>query len=282
MLIYTVVSAVALVVALLASVIEQRVGWRATFVLPAIAGIAGSYLAWRYVPESRAHERMLRRALTATAWSLTFLPLTFGIAAARLAGTWNNVVSLHGAGRERGRSAGTPRIMARPVASRDDRASHPSATTLAVRDAACRGDAQPRAGRLRPPTVRLLHRGSRSRSRRRRSGIAADAGGGDVGGEAGGRTRSPKGRSRLDRRWSGLDGRGAALDGARPTRVALLATGAAPGAVRVRLPRRPDRVDQRVHDRHARRRRRRQRRDHQSHRNWPAARWAAPCWPSSS
>ena len=93
MLIYTVVSAVALLVALLASVIEQRVGWRATFVVPAIAGIAGSYLAWRYVPESRAHERMLRRAVTAAAWSLTFLPLTLGIAAARLTGTWNNLVS---------------------------------------------------------------------------------------------------------------------------------------------------------------------------------------------
>src|SRR4051794_32891125 len=93
MLIYTVVSAVALLVALLASVIDQRVGWRATFVLPTIAGIAASYLAWRYIPESRAHERMLRRAVTATAWSLTFLPLTLGIAAARLAGTWNNLVS---------------------------------------------------------------------------------------------------------------------------------------------------------------------------------------------
>ena len=36
---------------------------------------------------------MLRRAVTAAAWSLTLLPLTFGIAAARLTGTWNNLVS---------------------------------------------------------------------------------------------------------------------------------------------------------------------------------------------
>jgi MFS family permease len=50
MLIYTVVSAVALLIALLASVVEQRVGWRVTFVVPTIAGIA-SFLARRYVPE---------------------------------------------------------------------------------------------------------------------------------------------------------------------------------------------------------------------------------------
>jgi MFS transporter, DHA2 family, multidrug resistance protein len=67
MLVYVTVSSVAMLVALLAIIIEQLAGWRATLVVPSVAGVVGSYLAWRYVPESRARERVLRQALTAVA-----------------------------------------------------------------------------------------------------------------------------------------------------------------------------------------------------------------------
>jgi MFS transporter, DHA2 family, multidrug resistance protein len=92
MLVYITVSAGAMLVALLAIVIEQLAGWRATLVVPTVAGVAGSYLAWRYVPESRARERVLRQALTAVAWSLMLLPLTLGFMTARLVGGWDNLV----------------------------------------------------------------------------------------------------------------------------------------------------------------------------------------------
>lgn len=94
LLIYTTITGGALLVALLAIVIEQYVGWRATLVLPAISGVAGVYLTWRYVPESRAEVRVLRRAATAAAWALILLPLTLGIFAARLSGGWGNPISL--------------------------------------------------------------------------------------------------------------------------------------------------------------------------------------------
>lgn len=93
MLVYTTVSAGALLVALLAIVIEQFAGWRATLVMPTIAAVVGTYLTWRYVPESRARERVLRQALTAVAWALTLLPLTLGFMMARLGGGWDNPVS---------------------------------------------------------------------------------------------------------------------------------------------------------------------------------------------
>ena len=78
-LIYTAVTGVALLVAFMALVLEALAGWRATLVLPVLTGVAGSYLAWRHVPESRARERVLRRAATAAAWALTFLPADVGL-----------------------------------------------------------------------------------------------------------------------------------------------------------------------------------------------------------
>ena len=62
--------------------------------LPLCVGVVACYLTWRYVPESRARERVLRRAATAAAWTLILLPLTLGIIAARLTGSWSNPVSL--------------------------------------------------------------------------------------------------------------------------------------------------------------------------------------------
>ena len=92
--IYTAVTGVALLIAFIALVLEALAGWRATLVLPVLTGVAGSYLAWRYVPESRARERVLRQAATAAAWSMTFLPLTLGFVYARFTGAWDNPVSL--------------------------------------------------------------------------------------------------------------------------------------------------------------------------------------------
>jgi MFS family permease len=94
LLVYTVATGGALLVALLALVLESLAGWRATLVLPVGAGLAGAFLAWRYVPESHARERVLRRAATASAWALALLPLTLGFLAARLTGTWTSPVSL--------------------------------------------------------------------------------------------------------------------------------------------------------------------------------------------
>jgi hypothetical protein len=94
LLVYTAVSGAALVVAFVALALEARGGWRATLVLPVLTGAAGSALAWRWVPESRARERVLQRAATAAAWALILLPLTLGFAAARLAESWDNPVSL--------------------------------------------------------------------------------------------------------------------------------------------------------------------------------------------
>jgi hypothetical protein len=92
-LIYTAVTSAALLVGLLAIVVDQLVGWRATLVVPGLAGAVGTYLTWRYVPESRARERVLSRAASAAAWALVLLPLTLGFVGARLAGTWANPIS---------------------------------------------------------------------------------------------------------------------------------------------------------------------------------------------
>ena len=86
MLVYTVVTAIAILVALVAVVIERLADWRATLILPVLVGTAGCYLAWRYVLEAQAQERVLRRASTAAAWSLIFLPLALGFIIARLTG----------------------------------------------------------------------------------------------------------------------------------------------------------------------------------------------------
>jgi DHA2 family multidrug resistance protein-like MFS transporter len=93
LLVYTVVTSGALLVGLLAIIVDQLAGWRATLVVPGLAGAAGTYLTWRYVPESRARERVLSRAATAAAWALVLLPLTLGLVAPRLTGTWANPVS---------------------------------------------------------------------------------------------------------------------------------------------------------------------------------------------
>src|SRR5262245_3578288 len=51
-LVYTAVTGGALLAAFLAVVLEEPFGWRATLVLPAVAGTIGTALVWRHVPES--------------------------------------------------------------------------------------------------------------------------------------------------------------------------------------------------------------------------------------
>jgi DHA2 family multidrug resistance protein-like MFS transporter len=97
-LVYTVVTGAALLAALLAIVLEQRLGWRATLVLPAVVGSCGTFLVWRFVPESCAPEGARRPAATAAAWAMILLPLTLSAIAARLAGSWRNPVAGAGLG----------------------------------------------------------------------------------------------------------------------------------------------------------------------------------------
>ena len=94
LLVYTAVSGARPGGRLLALALEAPRRWRATLVLPIPTGVAGSALAWRWVPESRARERVLHRAATAAAWALILLPLTLGFAAARLAQSWAGPVAL--------------------------------------------------------------------------------------------------------------------------------------------------------------------------------------------
>jgi MFS family permease len=68
LLVYPFVTALGALASLLALVIDQFVGIRATLVLPIIAGSVGTGLAWRSVPESRASGGdRVRRAVAAAA-----------------------------------------------------------------------------------------------------------------------------------------------------------------------------------------------------------------------
>jgi MFS family permease len=93
LLVYTFVTALGALGSLLALVIDEFVGVRATLVLPIVAGAVGTYLAWRSVPESRASGGdRVRRAVAAAAWSLVLLVLTVGLIALRQ--TWPNPITL--------------------------------------------------------------------------------------------------------------------------------------------------------------------------------------------
>jgi MFS transporter, DHA2 family, multidrug resistance protein len=95
LLVYTFVTLAAALVSLIALVLAESFGWRATLVLPILAGALGTFLAWRYVPESRAEGVVgRRRAVTATAWSLVLLALTIGVLALQQYGTWRNPVTV--------------------------------------------------------------------------------------------------------------------------------------------------------------------------------------------
>lgn len=99
LVIYTFVTAVGVLASLLGIPFEYWWGWRWTLAIPIVAGAAGSYLAWRYVPESRAQGGFGRiEAITAAAWALAFLGVAFGLVVARTSGTWRNPITLAAVG----------------------------------------------------------------------------------------------------------------------------------------------------------------------------------------
>jgi hypothetical protein len=93
MFIYTVVCEGALLVALV-SLVQVIEGDLLASLLPTALSVIGLYLAWRYVPESRASRQLRRHAATSIAWALTFLPLTLAFVSAQLADRWSNPVTL--------------------------------------------------------------------------------------------------------------------------------------------------------------------------------------------
>ncbi|PDV98214.1 MFS transporter [Candidatus Chloroploca asiatica] len=95
LVIYTFVTGVGVLASLLGIPFEYWWGWRAALVLPIVVGAVGLYLAWRYVPESRAQGGFGRfEALTAAAWAMVFLAAMFGLVMARLSGTWFNPITV--------------------------------------------------------------------------------------------------------------------------------------------------------------------------------------------
>jgi hypothetical protein len=99
LVIYTFVTAVGVLASLLGIPFEYWWGWRAALVLPIVTGAAGLYLAWRYVPESRARGGFGRvEAIIAAAWALVFLAVMFGLTVARASGTWANPITIAAGG----------------------------------------------------------------------------------------------------------------------------------------------------------------------------------------
>jgi MFS transporter, DHA2 family, multidrug resistance protein len=95
LLIYTFATAVGVLASLISIPIEYHFGWRWGLVLPIVSGLAGCFLAWRCIPESRARGGMGRgEAIAAAAWTLVFLTFIFGMAVARTSGGLNNVITI--------------------------------------------------------------------------------------------------------------------------------------------------------------------------------------------
>ncbi len=77
---YTITTSAASLLALLAILIEANFGWRATLIPPIVAGTLGTALAWNYLPFSKALGGFRRAdALAAAVWSLLFLGLMYGL-----------------------------------------------------------------------------------------------------------------------------------------------------------------------------------------------------------
>ncbi|WP_129677173.1 MFS transporter [Candidatus Chloroploca sp. Khr17] len=99
LVIYTFVTGVGVLASLLGILFEDWWGWRAALVLPIVVGVAGAYLAWRYVPESRAQGGFGRiEAINAAAWALVFLAAMFGLVMANLTDTWRNPITVAAGG----------------------------------------------------------------------------------------------------------------------------------------------------------------------------------------
>lgn len=99
LLIYTLSTALGTLASLAAIPIEALLGWRMALALPIAAGIAGTFLGWRHLPESRARGGFRRaEAVVASSWTLVFLLVIFGIALAGARGTWRNPGTLAAGG----------------------------------------------------------------------------------------------------------------------------------------------------------------------------------------
>ncbi len=101
LLVYTLSTALGTLASIAAVPIEALLGWRVALILPIAAGSAGIVLAWRHLPESRAHGGLRRgEAVIASAWTLVFLLIIFGLALAGARGTWRNpgTIAASGAG----------------------------------------------------------------------------------------------------------------------------------------------------------------------------------------
>jgi MFS transporter, DHA2 family, multidrug resistance protein len=101
LLAYTLSTSLGTLASMGAMPIEALFGWRVALVLPIAASSAGIVLAWRHLPESRAHGGVRRaEAVIASAWTLVFLLVIFGLALAGARGTWLNpgTIAASGAG----------------------------------------------------------------------------------------------------------------------------------------------------------------------------------------
>lgn len=101
LMIYTLSTALGTLASLAAVPIEALFGWRVALLLPIAAASAGIALAWRYLPETRAHGGLRRaEAVIASAWTLVFLLIIFGLALAGARGSWRNpgTIAASGAG----------------------------------------------------------------------------------------------------------------------------------------------------------------------------------------
>ncbi|NJM08443.1 MFS transporter [Candidatus Gracilibacteria bacterium] len=99
LLIYTLSTALGSAASLVAIPVEALFGWRWALMLPIITGLVGVIFAWRHLPESRATGGFSRiEAVVASAWTLVFLLLIFGVAVAGTRGTWRNPGTLAAGG----------------------------------------------------------------------------------------------------------------------------------------------------------------------------------------
>ncbi|PDV98941.1 MFS transporter [Candidatus Chloroploca asiatica] len=94
-LIYTAATGLGTLASLLALLINDWVGLRATLIIPTVIGSIGTWLAWRYLPESRARGGFGRtEAIVAASWTLVFLALIFAVGIARVLGSLFNPITL--------------------------------------------------------------------------------------------------------------------------------------------------------------------------------------------
>ncbi|WP_165360564.1 MFS transporter [Candidatus Chloroploca sp. Khr17] len=94
-LIYTAATGLGTLASLLALLINDWVGLRATLIIPTVIGSIGLWLAWRYLPESRARGGFGRtEAIVAASWTLVFLALIFAIGVSRALGSLFNPITL--------------------------------------------------------------------------------------------------------------------------------------------------------------------------------------------